>query len=172
MSVSGGDDLLILARSALLDALDALAEQRNSVILIGAQAFYLHAAETSVALAEATKDSDLALDTRTLADEPRIEDAMKAAGFVLNPDVNQPGSWLSPRGIPVDLMVPHALSPGSSRGARIPPHSKTVARKAVGLEPAVVDHAPREIRALDETDKRVRTVNVAGPAALLVAKLH
>jgi len=60
-----GDDsgnLLVRARSALLDAIDALAEQKNSVVLIGAQAVYLHAGGLNIALAEATKDADLALD--------------------------------------------------------------------------------------------------------------
>lgn len=141
----GGDKLIVLARSAPLDALDALSDQL---------------------------DSDLALNTRALADEPLIEKALQDAGFVLNPETNQPGSWLSPLGIPVDLMVPLALSPGPSRGARIPPHSKRAARKAVGLEAAIIDHAPRQIGALAEDDGRVRVVNVAGPAALLVAKLH
>jgi len=42
MKTSGGDDVLKAARSALLDALEALREHRNSVIVIGAQAIYLH----------------------------------------------------------------------------------------------------------------------------------
>jgi thiamine pyrophosphate-dependent acetolactate synthase large subunit-like protein len=59
MSESGGPDLLARARSALLDALDALAEHRRAVVVIGAQAIYLHTGGAAVALAEATKDSDL-----------------------------------------------------------------------------------------------------------------
>jgi hypothetical protein len=70
-------------------------------------------------------------------------------------------------------MVPEALAGGSGRhGARIPPHAKDAARRAVGLEAAVVDYAPTEIRALATDDRRIYIANVAGPAALLVAKLH
>ena len=42
MSPPGDAELLIVARSVLLDALDALAEQRRALVLIGAQAIYLH----------------------------------------------------------------------------------------------------------------------------------
>ena len=62
MSPTGDADLLVAARSALLDALKALVEQRDALILIGAQAIYLHTGDAPVALAERTKDSDLAVD--------------------------------------------------------------------------------------------------------------
>lgn len=100
---------------------------------------------------------------------------MSAAGFSQDVTTGQPGAWLNPSGVPVDLMVPEALAgaPGSQRrGARIPPHSKTATRRAVGLEAAVVDHAPMRVAALGLGDDRHCTVEVAGPAALLVAKLH
>jgi nucleotidyltransferase-like protein len=171
--VPGDADLLIAARAALLDALQALVDQRDALVLIGAQAIYLHTGAAEVALAEATKDSDLAVDPRVLADEPLLDEAMRRAGFhrdVLHP---QPGSWLSPRGIPVDLMVPAALAGrGGRRGARIPPHHRHATRRTAGLEAAMVDHAPMRIEALDPADARSATVAVAGPAALLVAKLH
>lgn len=35
--------LYVVARAVLLDALDALGEQRNAVVLVGAQAIYLDA---------------------------------------------------------------------------------------------------------------------------------
>lgn len=60
------DDLLIKARSALLDALEALTEQQDSIVVVGAQAIYLHSGHADVAIAEATKDSDLAVDPRAL----------------------------------------------------------------------------------------------------------
>jgi nucleotidyltransferase-like protein len=173
MKPTGASDLLVAARSALLDALTALSAHRRSVIVIGAQAIYLHTGAAAVALAEATKDSDLALDTRTLPDEPLLENAMAAAGFTPDPAAGQPGSWLSPDGVPVDLMVPETLSGTSGRrGARIPPHSKHAARRAAGLEAAVVDRSPMLVTALDPADPRSLTAEVAGPAALLVAKLH
>lgn len=173
MSPSGAADLLVASRAALLDALEALAEQRNALVLIGAQAIYLHTGAVVVGLAASTKDSDLVLDTRRLADTPMIDDAMWQAGFRRDLVAPQPGAWLSTSGVPVDLMVPEALagSPGR-RGVDIPPHSRYAARRAVGLEAAVVDHAPMAIAALDSTDARSCTIEVAGPAALLVAKLH
>jgi hypothetical protein len=144
------------------------------LIVIGAQAIYLHTGNARVALAEATKDSDLALDPRLLLDDPLIEDAMLRTGFYANPN-NQPGAWMSPAGIPVDLMVPESLAvpgPRGTRGARIPPHSKRSTRRALGLEAVVIDNAMMDIGALDGTDHRSYTARVAGPAALLVAKIH
>ena len=173
MSQSGDANLLIAARSALLDALEALADQREALVLIGAQAIYLHTGGAPLALAETTKDSDLAIDPRILGDSPLLEDAMKRANFyrdLVNP---QPGGWLSASGVPVDLMVPEALAGDPSRrGARIPPHSKDATRRTVGLEAAVVDHSAMTIQALDSGDPRSVEMKVAGPAALLVAKLH
>jgi hypothetical protein len=173
MSPPGDADLLVQARGVLLDALQALEAHRDALVVIGAQAIYLHTGAAEIALAEATKDSDLAVDPRQLLDDPRIEEAMLAASFhrdLLHP---QPGSWLSAGGIPVDLMVPEALSgQGGRRGARIPPHSNDATRRASGLEAALVDNAPMTIRALDPGDDRETTVAVAGPTALLVSKLH
>jgi hypothetical protein len=173
MSTYGDAELLVAARRALLDALEALRIHHGALVLIGAQAIYMHTGDAPVALAEATKDSDLAIDPRFLRDTPLLDEAMAKAGFhrdVVNP---QPGSWLSGAGIPVDLMIPEALAgPGSGRGARIPPHHRHATRRAAGLEAAVVDHAPMLISALDPADPRTDTIAVAGPAALLVAKLH
>ena len=170
--MNGDVNLIVEARTALLDALTALEAHRDSVILVGAQAVYLHTGQVSFAIAEATKDSDLAIDARTLGDDPRLEEAMASAGFVLNPTSNQPGAWISPRGIPVDLMVPeYVAGPRGRRSAKIPPHGKQAARRTVGLEACLIDHAPMTVESLDG-DGRSAIVNVAGPAALLVAKLH
>jgi hypothetical protein len=168
-------DLLVAARAALLDVLNALDTHRAAVVVVGAQAVYLRTNGARVALAEATKDSDLALDPRRLPDDPRIEEAMAVAGFFHNPRAGQPGAWVNPAGIPVDLMVPEALAGAggkTARGARIPPHDRRVARRARGLEAAVVDSSAMEIGALTADDDRRYTVRVAGPAALLVSKLH
>lgn len=170
MSLPGGVDLLVVARRVLLDALEALADHRDALVLIGAQAIYLHTGATPIALPEMTKDSDLAIDRRQLADDPLLEEAMLRAGFELGKD---PGSWRGAMGVPVDLMIPESMSePGGRRGGRVPPHSKRATRRASGLEAAIVDHAPRDIASLDPADRRAFAMEVAGPAALLVAKLH
>ena len=140
--------------------------------LIGAQAIYLRTGGATFALAEATKDTDLAIDPRKLGEDPRLEEAMTNAGFILNPVSRQPGAWMSPNGVPVDLMVPeHLAGSGSRRGVRIPPHDKQSARRAAGLEAAIIDQSPMSVESLHD-DGRSAVINVAGPAALLVAKLH
>jgi len=169
------DDLMVRSREALLDTLDALEVHRDSVIVIGAQAIYLRTSGAPVALAEATKDSDLALDPRGLDDEPLIEEAMARAGFVPNPDSGQPGAWVNEDGIPVDLMVPEQLAGAGgkqNRGGRIPPHDKRATRRARGLEAAMIDNEVMTVRALHAGDTRRCEVRVAGLAALLIAKAH
>lgn len=167
----GAGNLIVEARAALLDAVAALASHRDSVILVGAQAVYLRTGASNFALAEATKDSDLVIDPRDLGADPRVEEAMQRAGFMLNPTSQQPGAWLSPAGIPVDLMVPARLAGGGGRSVRIPPHDKRFARRTPGLEAAVIDYSPMTVGSLAD-DGRSAVLNVAGPAALLVAKLH
>ena len=128
----GADNLIVEARAALLDAVAALVAHKESVILVGAQAIYLRTGNAVFALAEATKDSDLAIDARKLGEDPLLEEAMTRAGFILDPVSNQPGAWMSPNGIPVDLMVPQNLAgpgPSTRRSVRIPPHDKSSARR-------------------------------------------
>jgi hypothetical protein len=90
--VTGDADLLVAARSALLDALEALASQRDALVLIGAQAVYLHTGAAPVALAEATKDSDLAIDPRVLGDEPLLEAAMTDGGSIATRPARSPAA--------------------------------------------------------------------------------
>lgn len=61
------DPLYVAARGALLDALGALREHLPSIVLVGAQAVYVHAGEADIAVAPFTTDGDLAIDPRTLA---------------------------------------------------------------------------------------------------------
>ena len=150
MSQPGAADILVAARRALLDAMDALAEHRSALVLVGAQAIYLHTGNAPVALAESTRDSDLAINPRQLRDDPLLEEAMRRAGFTHDASASQPGSWLSPDGVPVDLMVPEQLAgAGSRRSGRVAPHSDRATRRAIGLEAAVIDHAPMRIAALE-----------------------
>jgi hypothetical protein len=47
------DELYVIARRVLLDALDALGEHRNATILVGAQAVYLHTGDADLVEDEA-----------------------------------------------------------------------------------------------------------------------
>lgn len=163
------DPLYVQARRVLLDATDALAEQLDAIVLVGAQAIYLHTGDTDLAVAEYTTDADFSIGPADLANSPLLAELMTSGGFV--PD-QHPGAWLSPDGITVDLMVPEALAGVGSRGARLGPHGKRVARKAKGLEGALVNRDRMTITALDPNDDRSVSMFVAGPAALLVAKTH
>lgn len=159
----------VLARRVLLDALGALAEQREAVVLVGAQAIYLHVGEADLAVPVMTTDGDLAVDPGRLHDAPRLQQAMESAGFV----ATQPGSWRGHSGVMIDLMVPEAVAarPGR-RGADLGVHGTSVARQTRGLEAALVDRELHTIGALDPSDVRSFDVAVASPAALLCAKLH
>ena len=163
------DPLYVRARSTLLDALDALEPHLDAIVLVGAQAVYLHTADTELAVAEYTTDADLAVAPGDLADSPLIGDALTASGFT--PRVH-PGGWLSADGIYLDVMVPEALAGPGTRGARLGVHGKRAARRAKGLEATLVDRQRRTVTALDPEDPRAREIWIAGPAALIVAKLH
>lgn len=166
------DEIVARARRALLDAFEALGAHRDSVILVGAQAIYLHTGSAEIALAEFTTDGDLIIDSRSLGDDPHIEAAMEAGGFVHDPIARNPGVWLSRDGVQIDLMVPAAIAGPGRRSVQAPPHNPHSMRKSPGLEAALIDNSRMAITALDEMDTRVLEVTVAGPAALLAAKLH
>lgn len=163
------DPRYVRARKVLLDALDALGGQRRAVVLVGAQAVYVHVGEARFAVSPYTEDADLALSPALLLDEPALAEAMGRGKF----ESEQPGIWKNADGVTVDLLVPEALGGPGRRGARLgPPHGNKVARKVKGLEAALVDSTREIVRALDEADARQFEISVAGPAALLVAKLH
>jgi hypothetical protein len=92
------DPQYVVARSVLLDALEALGPQRGAVILIGAQAVYLHTGVIDLAIAEFTTDADIAVDPALLQELPEIEGAMTAAGFQRGKRL---GAWVVQRTISV-----------------------------------------------------------------------
>lgn len=180
---SGGmslDPRYVEARRVLLDALTALAPHASAIIVVGAQAVYLRTGDADIAVAPYTTDGDLALDPTLLGDDPHLEEVMTAAHFTLlsRPGGHtEPGTWVATVMIdneeiivPVDLIVPKAVASGGSRGARLGVHGKRAARQVPGIEAVLVDHSPMTITALDPHDPRSITAEVAGPAALLVAK--
>ncbi|MCR6711855.1 MAG: hypothetical protein NVV57_03780 [Demequina sp.] len=160
----------VVARRVLLDGLQALEPHLPNLVLVGAQAVYVRASETELLVPLMTTDGDLTVDTDALADEPEIGESLRSAGFVLGA---QPGHWVGPGDVALDLMVaPHqaGATSKSARAARIPPHEKMTARIAHGLEPALIDSTVETIAAFEPTDRRSFRLRVAGPAALLVAK--
>lgn len=163
------DPVYVQARAALLDAADALIPHLDSIVLVGAQAIYMHTGSADLAVAEFTTDADFSVDPLSLSDSPLIDSLLRAKGFVPR---EHPGGWTSPTGVYFDLMVPEALAGPGRRSADLGPHGKRVARRALGLEGASVDCSRMTISALDPADKREVVMNVAGPGALLVAKLH
>ena len=115
------DELYIVAREVLLDALVALGPHRDAVILVGAQAVYIRVGDTGdLAVAPYTTDGDLAIDPRLLSDIPPLERALAAAGFKRRD--NDVGIWTTERPtaysdrtrVAVDLLVPASISPGMS----------------------------------------------------------
>jgi len=171
------DPLYVAARRVLLDALQAVRGHLEALVLVGSQAVYIHSGEIDLAVAPYTTDGDLAIDPNQLGPEPVLETALTAAGFGQRPDVV--GIWHRSievsgevRSVTVDLLVPDSLGGRGRRGARIPPHGKQVARKVVGLEATLVDRDRRNIAALDPGDDRRFDIWIAGPAGLLVAKIH
>lgn len=161
------DPLYDRAREVLLDALEALGPQRPSLVLVGAQAIYLHTGEANIAVAPFTIDADVVVDPAELLEQPHLGDALESSGFVAG---DQPGQWLKDD-VRVDLMVPDAIAGAGRRGVRLGVHGNRAARRARGLEGALVDHDSREIASF-HADGRRAEILVAGPAALLVSKLH
>lgn len=172
------DELYVVAREVLLDALEALGEHRSSIVLVGAQAIYLRTGVGDLAVAPYTTDGDLVVDPSVLGKIPPLERALGQAGFA--PDsASSVGIWKTNRSmssgdvipVEVDLLVPRSVSPGKGRrDAALEGHAPRTARIVNGLEGTLVDHDEMEIAALREADDRRLRVRVAGPAGLLVAK--
>lgn len=163
------DPIYLAARRALLDAIEALQHHIEAVVLVGAQAIYLHTGEGDLAVAPYTTDGDFVLAPSDLPDAPLLAEALSGAHFTPN---KQPGSWRSAEGVVIDIMVPAALGGPGSRGARLGAHGNRAARKARGLEAALVDRSKMRINSFEPGDPRNFEIWVAGPAALLIAKLH
>ena len=168
--------LYAVARTVLLDALETLGDQRDAVVLVGAQAIYLHTGDADIAVPAFTTDGDLVIEPSRLKSEPKLAEAMARAHF--EPGV-QPGSWLAtrevesvPTTISVDLLVPEAVAGDGRRAARLGDHGDRTGRRARGLEGALVDYDIHTLRALAIDDPRAFEIRVAGPSALLVAKVH
>ncbi|MCY3748901.1 MAG: hypothetical protein OXG64_06355 [Chloroflexi bacterium] len=165
------DQVRLEARETLLDAVDAMGPHSDAVILVGAQAIYVHTApvDASFALSPFTYDADIVLDPELLGSSPAIVDAMSRAGFQLG---DQPGRYRRDVGPQVDLLVPEAVGGPGRRAARLGVHGNRAAMKVHGLEGALVSHTRMTISSLVPGAGRACILKVARPAALLVAKVH
>lgn len=141
--IDGRQSLTVVARSVLLDALTALQNHSNAVVLVGAQAVYLHTQEADLGVPAYTSDGDLGIDPDRIGNDPLVEQAMADAGFSRNHDTRepQPGTWwkyASVDGrhslIEVDLMVPgEFVKAKSRRSVTLPPHNRNAMRNTPGL---------------------------------------
>lgn len=161
----------VAARTVLLDALAALKTHLDNLILVGAQAVYHHTGSADLVVAPMTTDADLAINVQGLAGSPEIGSLLRQSGFTPGPN---PGHWVAVSSVAIDLMmVPHqaGISRSSARAARISPHERLTARIAHGLEPALVDNETVTLSSFQPADTRTFSLRVAGPAALLTAKI-
>jgi len=118
------DELYVVAREVLLDALEALGSHRDAVVLVGAQAVYLRVGEADLAVAPYTTDGDLAIDPQVLGEVPPLEQALAAGGFKRK-TADSVALWITHRAtaassqteVAVNLLVPAAVSPGRGRRA-------------------------------------------------------
>ena len=177
------DPYYVAARRVLLDALEDLADHRDAIIVVGAQAVYLRTGAANVGVAEYTTDGDLVIASDVLAGSPLLEDVMSTRFDHARrgpTGAEEPGVWTRSVDvdgerieIPVDLIVPEGIAPpGGTRAARLGPHGKRAARKAPGLEAALIDNDVLLNEALDVQDRRSIASRVAGPTAMLIAKAH
>ena len=170
------DESYVEARTVLLDALEALGTHRRAAVLVGAQAVYEHTREVDaeISVSPFTLDADVALVPELLVDDqPSILDSMKGAGFETTdqPGIYRKGTDTGRIG-QVDLLVPKAVGGRSGRGANLGTHGRRAAMQVHGLEGALVSNGPIAVRSLREGDLRQYDIRVAGPAALIVAKVH
>jgi len=173
------DEVYVMARKVLLDALDALGDHRSAVTLVGAQAIYLRVGDADVAVAPYTTDGDLSIDPDLLGEEPALEGLMRRAGFERKESERGDllvGIWAKASQsvvVSVDLLMPDGVASAEGRrAARLKGHETGSVLKVPGIEAALVDADMMTLSALDPDDARSIDVRVAGTGALLVAKLQ
>ncbi|WP_440103774.1 hypothetical protein [Streptosporangium sp. H16] len=151
------NELTVVARRVLLDALQALHEHSNAIVLVGAQAVHLRTTGVVLASSPYTSDADLSLNPKLVLDEPLLNEAMRGAGFEL-PASGNPGQWFRAEMISgqshlieVDLLVPEAFAPGNKKRRRVslPPHDEKATRRILGLEATLFDHSPLQVPSLE-----------------------
>jgi len=170
--VFGANSTDVVARRALIGALETLQPHLDSLVLVGAQAVYLNTNHIELPLAPATSDADIAFDTRSLEVSPEIKELLREAGHSPNETAKNQGHWINAEGVPLDLFQPRILSNrgAESRSANLGPHGQDLLRIIDGLNSALVDKSVLTINSFETQDIRSFEIKVAGPAALIIAK--
>jgi len=131
-------------------------DHRKAIVVVGAQAVYLHVGDADLAVAPFTTDGDLVLDPALLSEMPPLETVLRDAGFFPK-KADSVGVWVThrPTGqaekteVCVDLLVPANVSPGKGRrAARLAGHD---ARAAADNFRAAHKHGRRDG---DQSDQR------------------
>lgn len=167
------------SRRLLITTIVALGEHANAMTVVGAHAVHVWVQKKWGPVdMESTRDGDLAVNPVLIAEDPKIMEIMAEIGLEpARPErpgiygyVNERGlSW--ERRTTVDLLVPETYAGSKGRSARIP-GQKSATTRAYGLELAIHDRTLIRISTTDGEPEISVEVNVAGPAALLIAKAH
>lgn len=167
------------SRRLLITTIVALGEHADAVTVVGAHAVHVWVQKKWGPIdMESTRDGDLAVNPVLIAEDPKIMELL--AGIGLEPArPERPGIYglVSERAFSweqrttVDLLVPETYAGSKGRSARIP-GQKSATTRAYGLELAIHDRTLTKISTTDGAPELTVDVNVAGPAALLIAKAH
>lgn len=169
---------VVRSRGLLLQVLDKLGAQKDSLVVIGAHAVIEQTQSIEdQELPESTRDSDVGVIPTLLLDLPNIEQEMRGLGLEpANP--YRPGIWglATESDLPqhqrltIDLIAPDAVAGKGTRSADVGPHGKSVSR-ASGLELVLLDRQLMDVRSFGPGQRPVEAY-VAGHAALMCAKVH
>lgn len=167
------------SRRLLITTIVALGKHADAMTVVGAHAVHVWVQKKWGPIdMESTRDGDIAINPVLIAEDPKIMKIMAEIGLEpARPE--RPGiyGYVSERGLSwdqrttVDLLVPETYAGSKGRSARIPGQEKAITR-AYGLELAIHDRILTRISTTDGEPELSVEVNVAGPAALLIAKAH
>lgn len=168
----------IWSRRLLLESVKALAEFNEAITVVGAHAVHVWVQDFwgSVDM-EATRDADVCINPSFVTSDPKIIEELAKIGVV--PALkSRPGVYglSTETGLPLearttfDILVPETYAGSGRRAARIV-GQKNAAGRALGLELTPWDRKPISLATIDNPVETLK-VNVAGPAALLVAKTY
>jgi hypothetical protein len=167
------------SRRLLIATIETLGSHADAMTVVGAHAVHVWVQKKWGPIdMESTRDGDLAVNPRFIAEVPKLMELMAEIGLEpVHPE--RPGIYglVSERGLPweqrttVDLLVPELYAGAKGRSARIRGQGRAATR-AYGLEMAIHDRSLITITTSDDLPQLSVDVHVAGPAALLVAKAH